>query len=684
MKSVGRNIDALREAIHHCRNLWVFFITYAMTVGILASSTTHYDLLVKTPLKVPLFNVGVPLNLFYVATPAFLVVLHIDLLMRLHDVWMRGREIRGVSKLRYAVPVFDHFTVSSNLIPDKYERIILLFVSNITIFILPIGVLLFIERQFLPYHSAPITWWHRFMVLFDLAAIFFIHIKLSKRKYSLVKIRTLLTIDASIVFVAVFILSYPGEVQDFIWPRRVAGADISERFWIPRSLNLPNRHLAAAEPAPEILAAFEATRGSASESEGGESALNAQDARSLAERLYGEPIDLSERDLAYGKFTGATLIQADLSDANLTGADLSESQLTNADFSKSRLESARFSYANLRGAVFLSVVASLSEFDHADLQGVTIGKSLFHGADFSNSDLTIANFRSSNFDAASFYQAKMEGTRISDVSMIATDLAKARLQFSRLWFSDLRGATFEGADLTGPVLIGDDLSYVDLRIEYPYPPSINFGEGTYSEKPPPLRIQENSAVLRVQEARKKDVYFNAFRRAHIAKDFKMPEYDDEAYGPPCCLKQLFKGSGYIRMSDFGIEEFKSWDESKWPYLNANNFEYKHNEFIIGMACRGHKDSVHLFKNIEATYPISKDSARTIAMGLVRNRTLPHQEYPDSPMTTQQAVLARAILANSCVRRKIPEYLLRRMQKDILAHDVLERRISDRKSGKIDE
>ena len=55
---------ALDDAAGMSRNLWLAFLTFGTYLVIAVSSVTHRDLLLETPIKLPLLNVELPLVAF--------------------------------------------------------------------------------------------------------------------------------------------------------------------------------------------------------------------------------------------------------------------------------------------------------------------------------------------------------------------------------------------------------------------------------------------------------------------------------------------------------------------------------------------------------------------------------------------------------------------------------------------
>jgi hypothetical protein len=130
---------------------------------------------------VPLFDIGVPLPLFYIIAPLLLVLFHLNLLMKMHDLRVRVRaladrltnnEMRDL--MRRQVTAFDYALLVGRLVNNRAERLLLSIVTDVTVFIMPLALLLFVQLRFLPDHNLAMTWFHRSLVVIDLGLIFYI------------------------------------------------------------------------------------------------------------------------------------------------------------------------------------------------------------------------------------------------------------------------------------------------------------------------------------------------------------------------------------------------------------------------------------------------------------------------------------------------------------------------------
>ena len=507
------SIDAINNAASDCRTLWATFMGYAATLFILVAGTTHENLLRQTPVKLPLFNVdtGIPLVLFYIVAPLLLVLFHLNLLMKLHDLRLRVRaltaplngrcdenvkKIRG--NLRRKLVAFDYALLKSDLVTDGRERWLLSTVAYTTIFVMPVVLLLFVQLQFLPYHNSGYSWIHRLFVALDLALIAYIQLwlstgpssettpsflsRLSAARRAFVRIfavpkspRAYLRMALFTVplLISVIVFAYPGKGTEFdlLWrnlqteSHTVAGTDLSERFFIKRSLNLRRGTFWAANPPPEILAVYEGDR---------LNKANGSDNRLEAQRRYGRPMNLADRDLSYADLFQASLIDANLSgaelkrvelaDAELQGIDLRGADLQDAMLEGSRLQDAALGDANMRraslkatdlqGAFFTNTQLQGADLSLADLQGVDLSQVQMQGANLEGALLQVTNLRGAQLQGANLRDAHLEGADLTCLEQNGQGgaLLCAQLQGADLSAAKAQGADFSSADLQGAIL----------------------------------------------------------------------------------------------------------------------------------------------------------------------------------------------------------------------------------------
>lgn len=181
--SVEETLKSINEAADPTRNLFVTYIILAVYIMISVGSTTDEQLLNNSSVAVPfLSNVNLPVSAFYQLIPWFFLFLHLELLLqfqllsdKLHTfnhilksvTLAKQRDLR----MRLANFPFSHLVAGDR--NDNILFLINLLVVWISIFVLPVLVLISLQLGFLPYHSDFTTLAHRLVILIDCAALIF-------------------------------------------------------------------------------------------------------------------------------------------------------------------------------------------------------------------------------------------------------------------------------------------------------------------------------------------------------------------------------------------------------------------------------------------------------------------------------------------------------------------------------
>jgi len=185
-----KDVDELQRALNDSAGkasvLWTTFITFELYLVIAFGSVTHRNLFLEDPVKLPLFNVDLPLVGFFLVAPAILVIFHFYVFLQLLALARKARDYDAV--LREAVPVaidrqllrqrLDSFLVLQFLAGPAEQRtgfggLSLRLIAWITLVGGPVLILLQGQVTFLPYHGVGVTWLQRIAILIDLAVIWY-------------------------------------------------------------------------------------------------------------------------------------------------------------------------------------------------------------------------------------------------------------------------------------------------------------------------------------------------------------------------------------------------------------------------------------------------------------------------------------------------------------------------------
>ena len=185
-------LKAVNEASGKAFALWITFLTVSVYLAISIGTTTHRQLLLADPVKMPLLAVDMPLFAFYSYAPPLFVVLHLYVLMqlfllarllRLFDDKLQSAKMRSDDR-RMLRGQLEKFVFTQSLIGAPQDAIVRWFLRIVVLLSFVVGpvlLLLGFQLRFLPYHSVGVTYLHRAALLLDLAMLLLLWPKISRR-----------------------------------------------------------------------------------------------------------------------------------------------------------------------------------------------------------------------------------------------------------------------------------------------------------------------------------------------------------------------------------------------------------------------------------------------------------------------------------------------------------------------
>lgn len=651
-------IASINDAAVYCRTLWATFITYLATLFILVSGTTQDDLLREAPVKMPFFELGVPLRLFFIIAPLLLLLLHLNLLMKFNDLRTRIYDLRkdfsddeAQRLLRPRLLAFDYALLVGRLVADPAERWFQRVTTNMTVFVFPILLLLYVEMQFLPFHSAAITWTHRAILLIDFILILIIHIWFGMAPHRSVKLLALhalwplLPSALLAAGVAIFIVAFPGEPVDILWRSDVAGRDPAERYGISRTLNLPGRPYWAKDPPPEIVAAFEQIQANQSNTKPAAAddpdTLALGDAQLTADLRYGVPINLNGRDLSYANLSGSALRSAGLAGTSLKGADLARTSLTGADMSGADLSGADLSGAEMVGVSLKGSSLTAADFSYADLRV----------ADLSGSSATAVSFEGASLDFADLSAIKDAAAAMFDnAHMVGTRLDHSRLFAAHFRQSDVFGATFTGSNLT--LTDFSDMRDSDMDLDNFLPTGTTSGTEVKKEKiadeqtPEAKYIESLKKKLRLlimSALPKTGLRESAMGRIGDAATIgptRTPDFSD-VFGGPVAFGQT---SYTPPETDDFVSKIKTTGKIK--DIDPTDFDVRYKKYLVGLACSG---------------PTNVSNAIAMHFGIFG------LEPDDSSFYGWDYDISDALAKDACVKSRLSPKVLQQLEQTLKQH-----------------
>lgn len=443
-------LASTNDAAKHISTMMFAFIAACIFIGISVSSTTDDRLLMGRDFALPVFDVTVHLEAFFVIAPLLVVLLHLHLLLLEHLLAHKIARLPaelvsdGVAAYFYpALPV--NVFVGSGY--GRFIRGLLRTVQFAANVVLPLGLLFWIQIRFLPYHSVGYTAWHQMLVLADLAMIWFFYVRTTRLLAAVgpaatpsPRWRGLIQISFGLFSLGIALLCIGAIVPGTLWERWTPPLFPAGRF--DRRISVRGLSLVRAAPPVELEAL----------------------------RYQGS---LSEEDLL-PRYTGLKLENRDLRDADFT-----DCRLLNAEFRNVDLRGAHFSGADLRGARFLPgredrafldppgpAKRRLTATAWRDRKALEITR--LGGAWFVQADLRDARFLMADLEKGNFYGADLRNAELLGSDLRQANLAGASLQGTELALANLRGASLRKANLLGASLreaslIGADLTQAVMR-----------------------------------------------------------------------------------------------------------------------------------------------------------------------------------------------------------------------------
>jgi hypothetical protein len=181
LEKLDKLLGAANDGAKSLKALFFWYVGSLTYAVISVAGVSDEQLLRVTPLKLPIINVEIPLVEYFAVLPLVVVLIHLELLVQFALLSNK------VNDFRSALPELPKEDVSgfqlrlenfmlSHLLAGSHQAILhsLLFLLVYgSLVVLPLFTLLMIQGQFLAYHSEPMMWWHRILVLLDTSALLY-------------------------------------------------------------------------------------------------------------------------------------------------------------------------------------------------------------------------------------------------------------------------------------------------------------------------------------------------------------------------------------------------------------------------------------------------------------------------------------------------------------------------------
>jgi uncharacterized protein YjbI with pentapeptide repeats len=491
------NPYSLLEAVNHssdtAHTAWLIFLAIMAYFMIAVAGVTHKDLLLETPVSLPVLQVNIQLAQFFQFAPVVLVLLHLGVISQLtllaretlefdHAIRLLEATDKRTHPLRLELNNFFFVQAIAGPYRSRVMSVFLHGMSWLTLVVLPVVLILYIQVVFVPYHSETITWTHRVALLVDIAMLISIGIFLMRAEVSFVHAFLRTTSAHPISFLATlivllfvtllsfFVATIPGEPLDRIAQSLIGIDNEDETGQNPRFAKGFAVPVLSFGSDGSLLGIFQRN-------------LVVVDTDLVVDKdqTPGEPsVSLRGRDLRFAKLDRSDLHQADFTGADLRGASLTGTDLRGAwlqcadptelllseDRTAANCPTARranFTRARLDEAHMIGIDLRSAKLEEAKLESAELGYSLLTGANFSSAHLEKADLTGGvQAQGAIFLIASMQGADLTGAQLQAADLSSANLQGASLSYAHLEAAILRDADLSAASLNRSRLEGADL------------------------------------------------------------------------------------------------------------------------------------------------------------------------------------------------------------------------------
>jgi uncharacterized protein YjbI with pentapeptide repeats/transposase-like protein len=529
-----RLLDEANGASDPARSAWLAFLALLTYLLVTLASVGHKDLLLNSPVGLPLVNVDIPIFGFFQYAPALLLLVYLSLLIQHIILARKYRKFteaiapyeKETGKQHPARELVHSYVVSQILAGPKPNLIrsgLMRLIVFVTFTLLPVVTLLYFQVKFLPYHEVWVTYWHRIAVVIALATLFgvlpLMYPRSRKQEITIgpqeepwhvsrVWISCSALLAIFVLFFSWLIATVPDERIDqaigFIPPTSVTPIGlISPMSMTPlpdeqKLLNPLVRFLC--ERTPEAVGWLSPCRVFPLRWLSSYRVLVVED-RDLVpdegDKQNEVSVPLRDRDLRFALLSRSDLHRADLTNADLRAAQMWRTRVDNAKLRGTQLQGAFLSGAqlqgaDLKGAGFDGADLSNAELRGADLKGAQLLKEAqLRGADFKDALLQGVDLSNAQLQFADLSNAQLQGADLRNAQLQFADLKDAQLRGA-----DLEGAQLQGADLEGAQLQGADLASAEVSL-------VKFPPGLANQSPAPLGLTDLKMASLTADAKAK-------------------------------------------------------------------------------------------------------------------------------------------------------------------------------------
>jgi hypothetical protein len=463
---------AVVDAAGVSAGLWLSYLFVLFYLLVAAGAVTHKDLFFESPVKLPFLGIDLPLKGFFVLGPGLFLIVHTYILLHFsllagkvqtfnRELWTQIDDAAIRSGVRQQLPanIFVQFLAGPSGDRNGVVGFFLWSIASISLAIGPIGLLLFFELQFLPYHHEGISNWHRIAVGLDLALMWMFWWRIALNdgappdrnrawdRWFPAALRGMtwaamagLTVFSAVLLVG--IATFPGETIEAWYGRQTylpyrAGIETWRKFLVAGDVNPATR-------APESLWSNRLVL------PGLDVVVHLKLDSEAKIDFLPETVSLRNRNLDGAVLTDAVLRKADftgafLRGARLEGANLRQTKLECGFWSDieqrkkdkkpikpicAQLQDASLNFAHLQGALL----------DGAELQGASLNGNSLDGTQLQGASLNSAQLQGASLEFAQLQGASLDFAQLQGASLEFAQLQGASLQKTLVWRTDIRSA----------------------------------------------------------------------------------------------------------------------------------------------------------------------------------------------------------------------------------------------------
>ncbi len=384
-RSIAELIVGSNESSASARTGWVFWMALIGFFTVALAGVTHKDLLLETPVDLPLLQVKIPQTALFLFGPLILVLVHLNLLMQHVTLARKLKEVNDRLSRQEGQGHFRQHRLRSSVHSYQFAQAVagpwrspvyaffLHAVNWVTMVVLPLAVLLNFQITYLPFHDSAATFWHRVYTAADAAIILLLgtlilmpDVRFRRATvaavvtYPVTVLATAATVTLAVGF-SLLIATIPDQPIDrfaaSLWPVTV------EQAAIPEGAPAPPSRIAFAPTAAMFDGVVDDVSGrSTSTFARSLVVINTP----LVAPLNPEPdepsLSLRGRNLRYAAFDRSDMRRVDFSGADLSGASFVQTGLIKARLTRSNLRN-----ADLRGGQLISTIVKGADFEGARL-----------------------------------------------------------------------------------------------------------------------------------------------------------------------------------------------------------------------------------------------------------------------------------------------------------------------------